>query len=102
MFVSVNNFSFKPYKDGGFLFVKTTIKDGNVPQGLPSDLRLKVYAKNRSDTLEYLKILAEREIIDIIVVGQHRQNEWEIENSIPVTYDFRFNVFPPMFANISR
>jgi hypothetical protein len=102
MFISVNSFSFTPYKDGGFVSVKATNKDAVVQQGFPSDLRLKVYAKNRATVLEYLTILTEKEIVDIVVVGQHKQNQWEIENSMPLTYDFRFNVFPPMFANISR
>ena len=102
MFVSINSFSFTPFKDGGFVSVKATNKDAVVQQGFPTDIRLKVYAKNRATVLEYLTILTEKEIVDIVVVGQHKQNEWEIKNSMPLTYDFRFNVFPPMFANISR
>ena len=102
MLVSVNSFSFTPYKDGGFVLVKATNKDVVVQQGFPIDLRLKVYAKNRATSLEYLTILAEKELVDVVVVGQHKQNEWEIKNAVPVTYDFRFNLFPPMFANISR
>ena len=103
MLVSVDNFSFQPYKEGGFLTIKSKIKDPNASAGLlmdPNDLRLKVYVKDKKTAHDYLKVLIFNEIIDVVVIGQRKQTSWEISNKMPLQFDFRFNVFSQMFTSV--